>query len=148
MFRSDLEFYLPGDLLVKADIATMANSLELRSPLLDVNLVEWGASLPIKYKIKGFETKRILKDVARSLVPSELIDRPKMGFGIPRSQWLRNELKELMMDTLTDTTALQRGWFNQNQVKRTLQLHMSGKNKDSIIWPMLMLELWARNWLD
>jgi asparagine synthase (glutamine-hydrolysing) len=69
----------------------MANSLELRSPLLDVNVVEWGVSLPRKFKIKGFETKHILKDVARSLVPAELIDRPKMGFGIPRAEWLRTE---------------------------------------------------------
>ena len=80
MIRSDLQSYLPGDLLVKVDIATMANSLELRSPLLDVNVVEWGLSLPRKYKIKGFETKHILKDVARSLVPADLVDRPKMGF--------------------------------------------------------------------
>ena len=79
MIRSDFSFYLPGDLLVKVDIATMANGLELRSPMLDVNIVEWGVSLPRKYKIKGFESKHILKDVARSLVPAELIDRPKNG---------------------------------------------------------------------
>jgi len=148
MIRSDLYSYLPGDLLVKVDIATMANSLELRSPMLDVNVIEWGVSLPRKYKIKGFETKHILKDVARSLVPANLIDRPKMGFGIPRAEWLRTEMKELVIDTLTDTTASQRGWLDPVQVKKVLDIHMSGQDKDNLIWPMLMLELWARTWLD
>ena len=148
MIRSDLAAYLPGDLLVKVDIATMANSLELRSPMLDVNVVEWGLSLPREYKIKNFETKHILKDVARSLVPAKLIDRPKMGFGIPRAEWLRTGMKELVIDTLTDTTSTQRGWLNPIEIKKTLELHLAGHDKDNIIWPMLMLELWARTWLD
>ena len=148
MIRSDFAAYLPGDLLVKVDIATMANSLELRSPLLDVNVVEWGVSLPRKYKIKGFETKHILKDVARSLVPAELIDRPKMGFGIPRAEWLRTGMREMVIDTLTDTTATQRGWFKPSEVRKVIDTHMAGEDKDNLLWPMLMLELWARTWLD
>jgi len=148
MIRSDLSSYLPGDLLVKADMATMANSLELRSPMLDVNVVEWGLSLPRKYKIKGFETKHILKDVARSLVPANLIDRPKMGFGIPRAEWLRTGMKDMLIDTLTDTTAKQRGWFNSIEVQRSISMHLEGKDMDNILWPMLVLELWARTWLD
>ena len=148
MIRSDFAAYLPGDLLVKVDIATMANSLELRSPLLDVNVVEWGVSLPRKYKIKGFETKHILKDVARSLVPAELIDRPKMGFGIPRAEWLRTGMKEMVVDTLTDITATQRGWFNSTEVRKVIDKHMAGEDRDNLLWPMLMLELWARTWLD
>jgi asparagine synthase (glutamine-hydrolysing) len=129
-------------------MASMANGLELRSPLLDISVVEWGLSLPRKYKVKGFETKHILKDVARSLVPAEFIDRPKMGFGIPRADWLRSGMKELVIDTLTDTTAVQRGWFNSNEVSATIDIHMAGEDTDHIIWPMLMLELWARTWLD
>ena len=148
MIRSDLTSYLPGDLLVKVDMATMANSLELRSPMLDVNVVEWGLSLPQRYKIKGFETKHILKDVARSLVPANLIDRPKMGFGIPRAEWLRTGMKEIVIDTLTDATTTNRGWFNSVEVKRAIDSHMAGDAKDNVIWPMLMLELWARTWLD
>ena len=148
MIRSDLNAYLPGDLLVKVDIATMANGLELRSPMLDVNVVEWGISLPYKYKIKGFETKHILKDVARALVPANLIDRPKMGFSIPRAEWLRTGMKELVIDTLTDTTATQRAWLNPIEVKKVIEIHMAGEDKDNILWPILMLELWARNWLD
>jgi asparagine synthase (glutamine-hydrolysing) len=148
MFRSDLTSYLPGDLLVKADLATMANSLELRSPMLDVNVVEWGLSLPKEFKIQGLEAKHILKDVARSLVPAQLVDRPKMGFGIPRGEWLRTGMKDLVSDTLMDSTASQRGWFNQVEVKRAVDLHMAGEDTDNLIWPMLMLELWARTWLD
>jgi asparagine synthase (glutamine-hydrolysing) len=148
MIVSDFTAYLPGDLLVKVDIATMANSLELRSPLLDVNVVEWGISLPRKYKIKGLETKHILKDVARSLVPAELIDRPKMGFGIPRAEWLRTGMREMLVDTLTDTTATQRGWFNSTEVRKVIDVHMEGGDKDNLLWPILMLELWARTWLD
>ena len=148
MIRSDFEAYLPGDLLVKVDMATMANNLELRSPMLDVNVVEWGLSLPHKYKIKGLETKHILKDVARSLVPANLIDRPKMGFGIPRAEWLRTGMKEMVIDTLTDTTATHRGWFKISEVKKVIDIHMAGEDKDNLIWPMLMLELWARTWLD
>ena len=148
LVRSDLAYYLPGDILTKIDMATMANSLELRSPMLDVNVVEWGLSLPRKYRIKGFETKHILKDVARSLVPANLIDRPKMGFGIPRAEWLRTGMKAMVIDTLTDTTASQRGWFNTVEVKKVIDIHMAGEDKDNLIWPMLMLELWARTWLD
>jgi asparagine synthase (glutamine-hydrolysing) len=148
MIRSDLRSYLPGDLLFKADIASMANSLELRSPLLDINLVEWGISLPREYRIRGLETKHILKDVARSLVPANLIDRPKKGFGIPRAEWIRDEMREMVFDTLTDQTATQRGWFNVNQVRNIINAHLAGKDNDSVIWPLLMLELWARTWLD
>jgi asparagine synthase (glutamine-hydrolysing) len=148
MLRSDFSSYLPGDLLVKSDRATMAASMELRSPFLDVKVVEWGVSLPKKYKINQLETKRILKDVARSLVPQKLIDRPKKGFGIPRAEWLRLELRSLVFDLLTDTTAIQRGWFNQNEVQSVINRHMMGEDLDRILWPMLMLELWARNWLD
>lgn len=148
MLRSDFERYLPGDLLVKADMATMANSFELRSPLLDHELVDWVTTLPSSYKVKGRMTKFILKDIARSLVPAELVDRPKMGFAIPRADWLRTGLREMSYDLLTDATAKDRGWFNSSEVERVLADHMSGNDRDALLWPMLMIELWARNWLD
>jgi asparagine synthase (glutamine-hydrolysing) len=147
MIRSDFEHYLPGDLLVKVDLATMANSLELRSPLLDHDVIEWANSLPAKFKVAGRESKHILKDIARSLVPAELIDRPKMGFAIPRADWLRNELREIAYDLLTDEVARSRSWFNQHEIHRVLAEHKSGQDRDSILWPALCLELWARNWL-
>jgi asparagine synthase (glutamine-hydrolysing) len=148
MLKSDFLNYLPGDLLVKADLASMAHGLELRSPLLDIQLIEWVNKLPAKYKIEGRETKHILKDVARDFVPKDLISRPKMGFAIPRAKWLRSDLKELSYELLTDKVAENRGWFNQLEVKKILELHSRGTNVDSVIWPMLMLELWARNWVD
>ena len=147
MIRSDFEHYLPGDLLVKADLASMANSLELRSPLLDHDVIEWANSLPTKFKVAGRESKHILKDIARSFVPAELIDRPKMGFAIPRADWLRNELREITHDLLTDEVARSRGWFDQHEIHRILAEHKAGQDRDSIIWPALCLELWARNWL-
>ena len=147
MIRSDFEHYLPGDLLVKADLATMANSLELRSPLLDHEVIEWANSLPAKFKVAGRESKYILKDIARSLVPAELVDRPKMGFAIPRAEWLRNELREITHDLLTDEVARSRGWFDQHEIHRILAEHKSGQDRDSILWPALCLELWARKWL-
>ena len=115
---------------------------------INFNPVEWGVSLPRKYKIKGLETKHILKDVARSLVPTELINRPKMGFGIPRAEWLRDGMKDMMVDTLTDATAIQRGWFIPTDVRRVITSHLAGEDMDNLLWPMLMLELWARTWLD
>ena len=148
MLRSDFERYLPGDLLVKADMATMANSLELRSPFLDHEVVEWAIRLPSEYKIRGRQTKFILKEIARALVPSELVDRPKMGFAIPRADWLRTGLRSMTYDLLTDSTAKNRGWFEQLEVQKILAEHMDGRDRDGLIWPMLMLELWARTWLD
>jgi asparagine synthase (glutamine-hydrolysing) len=71
-----------------------------------------------------------------------------MGFGIPRAEWLRTGMRELVVDALTDRTATQRGWLNPVEVKKVLDFHMAGQDKDNIIWPMLMLELWARTWLD
>jgi len=147
MIRSDFEHYLPCDLLVKADFATMANSLELRSPLLDHDVIEWANSLPTKFKVAGRESKHILKDIARTLVPAELIDRPKMGFAIPRADWLRNELRQITHDLLTDEVARSRGWFDQHEIHKILNEHQNGQDRDSIIWPALCLELWARNWL-
>ena len=148
MIRADFGGYLPGDLLYKSDIASMANSLELRSPLLDLDVVDWGLALPNKFRVSGIKTKRILKDVARSLVPAEIVDRPKMGFGIPRAEWLRTNMKEMVFDILQDRTARQRGWFKPHEVKKVITTHMSGKDQDNLLWPMLVLELWARNWLD
>ena len=71
-----------------------------------------------------------------------------MGFGIPRAEWLRTEMKEMVVDTLTDTTATQRGWFKSSEVKNVINNHMDGEDRDNLLWPMLMLELWARTWLD
>jgi len=147
MVRQDLRYSLPGALLYKSDIATMGNSLELRSPFLDHNLFEFSLKLPTSYKIKGLKTKRILKDITKRFVPEYLIDRPKMGFLPPKANWLRHELRELSFDLLTDQTAIDRGWFEQNQIKYLLRSHADGSNEEKMLWPIIMLELWARKWL-
>ena len=148
MVAVDLANYLPGDLLVKADISSMANSLELRSPLLDAHVLEYSASVPWTARVHHGTSKYLLKQIAYRYVPSALLDRPKMGFGIPRARWLREELFELVNDTLLGETARQRGWFTPSAVRAIVHQHMNGLDRDSILWPLLMIELWAREWID
>ena len=144
----DIETYLPGDLLVKADISTMAYSLEARSPLLDHNVVDFGLRLPHHLRHRNGEDKYLLRQLARKLVPTELIDRPKMGFGVPKADWLRGPLREAARDLLLDTTARQRGWFVSAEVERLLDDHDRGVKRDDTLWPLLMIENWARIWVD
>jgi asparagine synthase (glutamine-hydrolysing) len=147
LLEIDFNNYLPGDLLVKADLATMSHGLELRSPLLSYELVEWMAKLPSDYKIHGFTTKRLLKDITHKFVPKNIMNRPKMGFAIPRADWLRNELRDFSYDLLTDQSARSRQWFDAKEINKVLNDHKNGIDRDQIIWPALCLEVWARNWL-
>lgn len=144
----DLETYLPGDLLFKADIATMANSLELRSPLLDHKVVEFGLSLPDDLRMRGGENKYLLRKLARTRISPGLIDRPKMGFAIPRASWLRGDLAPIAMDLLSGRRTIQRGWFDISHATRILQEHSKGIDRDRLIWPLMLIEQWARNWVD
>ena len=144
----DVETYLPGDLLVKADISTMAYSLEARSPFLDHNVVEFGLGLPHHLRHSKGQDKYLLRQLARKLVPAELIDRPKMGFGVPKADWLRGPLRSAARDLLLDQTARQRGWFVTAEVERLLREHDEGDNHDEVLWPLLMIENWARIWVD
>lgn len=144
----DLQTYLPGDLMYKADMATMANGLELRSPLLDYRVVEFGLSLPDKFKIESGVSKRILRDVLYDLVPSHLVNRPKMGFGIPQADWLRNELAEVVDATLLSKRAFIYNFLNISKVEESVLMHQKGLNADRILWPILMLELWAKKWIN
>lgn len=148
MRAMDLVTYLPNDLLVKVDIASMAHSLEVRSPFLDHEVLALAARIPGDLLIRHRTTKWILRQLAYRLVPRELIDRPKTGFGIPQAAWLRGPLREVSRDLLLDRTAQQRGWFNHEVVKGFLDDHDAGINRDLYIWPMLMIENWARRWLD
>lgn len=148
MQEVDIHSYLPGDLLYKMDIASMANSLEVRSPFLDYRLIEFGLSLPTGLKFANRENKHLLRVVARSLVPRSIIDRPKMGFGIPRASWLRSELREIVSDVILGKRFRDRGWFNHEKIQKIVFEHNRGQNLDHVIWPILMLELWAQNWVD
>jgi asparagine synthase (glutamine-hydrolysing) len=148
MSEMDIRRYLPGDLLVKVDIASMAYSLEARAPLLDRDVLDVASRIPLHLRIHKGESKYVLRQIARQLVPAELVDRPKMGFGVPRAAWFRGPLKEMIHDTLTDSVAQNRGWFRQDSIRKLLQVHDSGLDRDHLIWPLVVIELWAREWID
>jgi asparagine synthase (glutamine-hydrolysing) len=145
----DVNSYLPDDLLVKVDVATMAHGLEGRSPFLDHELMEFAASLPADLKLRGRTKKYVLKRAARSLLPAAVVDRPKMGFGVPLDHWFRRDLREMARDLLLGQTAAARGYFNQAFVRRLLDDHASGAvNCHYQLWNLLMLELWHRTFID
>ena len=146
---ADIMTYLPNDLLVKVDIATMANSLEARSPFLDHHVIEFAASLPEKYKLRGLTTKYLLKQMLRKLLPAENLDRRKMGFGVPIGHWFRGKLQTLLRETLLSDASLKRGLFKPEAVKRLVELHTRGERDFSPqLWTLLMLELWFQRFID
>ncbi|NNE98607.1 MAG: asparagine synthase (glutamine-hydrolyzing) [Pyrinomonadaceae bacterium] len=146
---ADQMAYLPNDLLVKVDIASMANSLEARSPFLDHKVIEFGASLPENIKAKRFETKSLLKSVAAKLVPKDVIYRRKMGFGVPIGEWLRGDMKRFAEDILLSKSSLDRGIIRPEVVTRYLKEHFASERDHAAqIWSMLMLELWFQQFID
>ncbi len=145
---ADIHTYLPDDLLVKVDIASMANSLEARSPFLDHELMTWAATIPEYQRFSGSEPKGLLKRAMEAYLPHDLMYRPKMGFGVPIDIWLRNQLKEFVYDTLLGSAARHRGLFKLDYVKTMLDWHTGGQNWSTRIWALLMLELWFQMWID
>ena len=149
MLNVDVETYLPGDILVKVDIATMAHGLEGRSPFLDHVLMEYAAGLPAHFKLNGKEKKYLLRQAARRLVPSDLLDRPKKGFSVPLALWLRRELKDMAFDVLLSDRAAQRGIVSRARVEGLLRDHTEGRYEWHVhIYTLLMLELWFRECVD
>ena len=145
----DVARYLPDVLLPKVDIATMAHGLEGRSPLLDHVVMEFAASLPATMKIRGDETKHILKRTVRPLLPEEIVTRPKRGFTVPIEQWFRRELRGYAREVLLSGAARQRGLFNAVEVERLLEEHATGARQwHNQIWALLMLELWFQEFMD
>jgi len=146
---TDIMTYLPNDLLVKVDIATMAVSLEARSPFLDHKVIEFAASLPEKYKLRGLTTKYLLKRVLKKLLPQENLDRRKMGFGVPIGHWFRGQLQPFLRETILSEKALKRGFFKPEAVKQMVELHTRGERDHSHqLWTLLMLELWFQRFID
>jgi asparagine synthase (glutamine-hydrolysing) len=149
MLFIDSMFYLPTDLLVKMDITSMANSLEVRSPFLDHHLVEFAAKLPATMKVRGLTTKYVLKQAIRRFVPPENLRREKRGFAVPIGLWFRGELREFVQDMLGSPRFAQRGLFRQTRVEQLIRSHMSGQADYSHhLWILLMLELWFRRFID
>ncbi|HKP47803.1 MAG TPA: asparagine synthase (glutamine-hydrolyzing) [Pyrinomonadaceae bacterium] len=145
----DSKTYLPGDILTKVDRMSMATSLEARVPLLDHKLIEFVTRIPANFKIYGGETKHLFKQAIRDLVPAEILNRPKQGFGVPIQQWINQELRERMRDTLTDSRAAGRGLVSQKYVRVLLDEHERGRRDHAMaLWALLMLELWQRQYVD
>ena len=148
MLYVDTKTWLPDDLLIKADKMTMANSVELRVPLLDHRVLEFAAALPPRMKIKGFRTKHILKEALRDRVPREILERRKTGFPVPYGKWLAGELKGFVLDVLTDPRTRGRGYFDDRAVTALLQRFDAGFDLSAEIFSLLTLELWHRAFID
>ena len=141
----DLETYLPGDLLLKADLASMAHSLELRSPWLDHEVVALGLALPESLKTRGREGKVALRRAFAADLPPEVAGRGKTGFGVPLGRWFRSDLRDAAHDLLSSD----RGWFRPETVRRLLEEHESGRaDHGHRLWCLLMLELWVREHVE
>ncbi|MFO0838963.1 MAG: asparagine synthase (glutamine-hydrolyzing) [Phycisphaerae bacterium] len=140
---ADFRGYLPYDLLTKVDIASMACSLECRSPFLDHELIEFALSLPLRWRMR----KRILRDFAAPLLPAEVLTRPKMGFGVPVGEWFRRELRELLVQNVLGPASLSRRLFNADWLERLAQDHLAARaNHEHRLWALFMLERWAQRW--
>jgi asparagine synthase (glutamine-hydrolysing) len=149
ILQVDVETYLADDLLVKADIATMAHSLEGRSPFLDHELMEFAASVPPELKLRGMERKVLLRRALRAWLPDEILDRPKMGFGVPLGAWFRGELRGYVEEVLLDPAATGRGYFRPDRVRSLIHRHADGReDASSRLWTLLMHEWWHREFVD
>ncbi len=145
----DLALYLPDDLLVKVDIASMANSLEVRCPFLDRELVEFAVSLPTELKIHGGERKYLLKRAYEGIVPSENMYRRKRGFAVPIGAWFRGDLRAFAEDVVLSERSLARGYFRREPLTRLVREHTAGRaDHTHRLWALLMLELWHRAFVD
>jgi asparagine synthase (glutamine-hydrolysing) len=135
--------------MTKVDIATMANSLEARSPLLDHELMEYAFRLRGKWKLNGFQrTKWIFKEAFRAELPASILKRSKMGFGIPLGPWFRGKLRDYWKDHVLSSAALARGYFCSEFLNKMFEEHVSGRrNHGYRMWSLLMLELWHENCL-
>jgi asparagine synthase (glutamine-hydrolysing) len=131
------------------DIASMANSLEARSPFLDHHVMEFCARLPSRYKIRRTTLKYLLKKAGKNLLPPENLSRRKMGFGVPVGQWMRGELRPLLHDLLLSPQARTRDYFRAEAVRGLVQTHTDGAQDHSLqLWSLLCLEMWCREFLS
>jgi asparagine synthase (glutamine-hydrolysing) len=145
----DSKTYLPGDIMTKVDRMSMAVSLEARAPLLDHKLIDFVTRIPASLKLHNGETKHIMKRAVTGLVPDEVLNRPKQGFGVPIQEWINQQLKGRMVDTLSEARTRQRGYFDTNYLDVLLDEHWRGRRDHSArLWSLLMLELWHREFVD
>ncbi len=146
LLEVDVGVYLPGDLLAKIDIATMAYSLEARSPLLDHEFMELAASIPPQYKASGVQRKIALKGALREWLPEEVLDGPKKGFELPVTRWLRTDLAPFAREVLLDGQSIDSGWIRAEEVATLIDEHVGGTaDHGRRLWSLLTLELWAQS---
>jgi asparagine synthase (glutamine-hydrolysing) len=149
MMQHDLGNYLPDCLMVKVDVASMAHSLEVRCPLLDHSIVEFAASIPTRLKIRNCTGKQIFRETVQNLLPEKILQKPKTGFAMPVSRWLRRDSGNLLRHTLLDDVAAKRGLFNLGAVNRMIDHHVAGaRDWGNRLWALLILELWFRRFID
>jgi asparagine synthase (glutamine-hydrolysing) len=147
--RADIATYLPDDLMVKVDVAGMAHGLEVRSPFLDHELMEWAVALPTAVRMTGGALKGLLKKAMAPYLPRPVLHRKKRGFAAPIDRWFRRELKDMVYDTLLSASARERGLFQADYVRRLLGEHVALRaDHQNRLWALLMLELWFRMWID
>lgn len=148
LLEANLTSYLPDDLLIKADRCSMAASLEARAPFLDHHLAEYAAGIPFNLKLRGAQTKHILKEAARGLLPDPIINRKKHGFGIPLGAWLRQDMRPVR-DLLLSRRTRQRGLLQMRVVERLIAQHENGqRDHNRQLWALLTLEEWHRQFVD
>ena len=141
----DMKTYLPGDILTKVDRASMAHALEVRVPLLDHELVEWVSGIPSSLKLRGTDSKYILKRALEDLLPHEILYRSKMGFAVPLAGWFRGPLRERVQAALLGESMLDSGIFNERTLRHVVQQHQSGaRDYSAAIWALLMFESFQR----
>jgi asparagine synthase (glutamine-hydrolysing) len=145
---SDLQLYLPDDLLTLSDRISMAHSLEVRVPFVDHQLIECLSKMPARYKVCGFQKKVLFRKVIRDLLPPEHFTRPKQGFSIPLAYWLRGSLKPMLLDVISSRAAKESPWFDWPKVKKLVDEHLSGQHNHEIrLWGILCFQEWSRQYL-
>ena len=145
----DTRSWLPNDILIKADRMSMAKSLELRVPFLDYRLIEYAATIPSRYKLRGSTSKYILKQMLKDVLPSWVLERRKMGFPTPVALMFRNELTTYVQSVLTDPSTERRGYFDPAAVRTLIDQHVSGQaDHHSALWRLVVLEEWHRQFID
>ncbi len=145
----DTQHYLPGDILTKVDRMSMANALEVRSPLLDHTLVEYMATLPVSFKLRGRVSKYVLRKLAEKLLPSHVLNKRKQGFALPKGHWFQHQHRETAAEILLDPRTISRGYFREATIRRVLRHHATGhRDYSTWIWCLIVLETWFRIFLD